>query len=32
MQTKRRVGASIKESFFSFTEAHWAAGDFKSAT
>jgi len=26
--TKRRVGASIKESFFSFTEAHWAAGDF----
>jgi len=30
-QTKRRVGASIKESFFSFTEAHWAAGDFKSA-
>jgi hypothetical protein len=29
-QTKRRVGASIKESFFSFTEAHWAAGDFKS--
>ena len=26
--TKRRVGVSIKESFFSFTEAHWAAGDF----
>jgi V-type H+-transporting ATPase subunit D len=28
LQTKRRVGVSIKESFFSFTEAHWAAGDF----
>jgi len=26
--TKRRVGTAIKESFFSFTEAHWAAGDF----
>lgn len=26
--TKRRVGASIKDSFFAFTEAHWAAGDF----
>jgi len=26
--TKRRVGASIKDSFFSFTEAHWAAGNF----
>jgi len=26
--TKRRMAGSIKESFFSFTEAHWAAGDF----
>lgn len=26
--TKRRVGQALKESFFSHTEAQWAAGDF----